>query len=290
MPALWLLVVLACAGTPPIPPAAPETPAAPAAPPDPAWPATGAPLRVLDVVPSAPVRVLLDAGHGAPSNAGNTGVRCQHEQDVTKRIADGVLARWAAIPAITAEPTRPTDAPVPYDQRLARANAWADVMISIHTDAREGRESRVDPTTGCWSTSGAAGFTVLWSDEGPLAEARHAWAVAIAERLRQAGFPPYYGYAGLYDLDPEHPGVYVDRHAPGQRIMLLRRTTTPTVIVETHQASDPEEVARWDEDRTLDAFAAALAAAIADVSAASPASPPPSPAAPPADGPAGSRG
>jgi len=74
-----------------------------------------------------------------------------------------------------------------------------------------------------------------------------------------AGFLPYGGadYAGLYDLDPV-PGVFLDRRV----LYMLRRPTMPSVILETHHGLDAEERARWEEERTREAFADAVAAAL----------------------------
>jgi N-acetylmuramoyl-L-alanine amidase len=58
--------------------------------------------------------------------------------------------------------------------------------------------------------------------------------------------------------------VFVDRHAPEQRVFVLRRSTIPTVIVETHHALHPEEWARWQEPATLEAVAESLAEALSD--------------------------
>ena len=97
--------------------------------------------------------------------------------------------------------------------------------------------------------------------------ARQRLARAISRRLIEAGFPPFAGLdaGGLYEADAEQPGAWLDRHADHQRIKMLRRPTVPLVIIETHQAMDREEVARWEEPATLDAFAAALRAALADL-------------------------
>jgi len=39
----------------------------------------------------------------------------------------------------------------------------------------------------------------------------------------------------------------------------------PSIIIETHHAFDPEEVARWTEARTLDVFAATVASALVEL-------------------------
>ena len=79
--------------------------------------------------------------------------------------------------------------------------------------------------------------------------------------MSEAGFFPYPGqeYEGLYAAEPGAAGAFVDRHADAKRLMVLRRTSMPAVIVETHNALDPREAARWDEAHTREAFAMALA-------------------------------
>lgn len=249
-------------------------PAAPA-PPTPTWPAAGAPLLVLPPVPAGarPVRLVIDAGHGAPGNSGTTSVRCEAEADFTRRVQDEVVARLSTAPELEVRPGRPSVALLDYGSRIAAFNAWpADAVVSLHSDARAADGPLVDPGTGCWSSTGASGFTILFSDEDPpdLAQAHRRLAEAVAAEMVNAGFAPYaagyseelYGSVGA--------GVYVDRHPVGKRIRMLRGTKVPTVIVETHQASDAEESARWTEPATLDAFAAAIrrAAVAAAVAAA----------------------
>ncbi len=240
-----------------------EAPPAPTAPP--AWPAAGA-LRALD--PARPrSRVLLDAGHGAEGNSGNTNAKGESEQDVMRRVADAVVAEWA-LEGLQVERTRPDAALVSYDARLSRS-AHADLLVSLHSDARAGSgQTWIDAAAGTWRTEGATGFAVLWSDEGEAArvEPRRRLAQATARRLAEAGFLPYPGldYPGLYEADAETPGMFVDRHALPQRIRLLRRPPVPSIIIETHEAHDLDEVRRWEEAATTHAFARALAAALVD--------------------------
>jgi N-acetylmuramoyl-L-alanine amidase len=216
--------------------------------------------------------VVIDAGHGEPGNLGNTSVTCEREADFTRRTQDAVLARLAAAPGLSLRAGRPTAALRTYDDRIASFEAWgADAVLSLHSDTREGDGWEIAPTTGCFAGLGAAGFAVLYSDEGASArvEPRRRLARAVARRLVEAGFPAYGGadYRGLYAPDPGAAGAFLDRHAPGRRIKMLRRPRVPVVIVETHQAVDPDEVARWNEPGTLDAFAAALDAAVRDAAA-----------------------
>lgn len=272
---LWLL--LACSTAP----AALPDPSAAAAPepalvvepppPVPVWPAPGAPLRLLEAPPpkERALRLVIDAGHGAPGNLGNTSVRCEAEADFTRRTQDAVVARLAGSAGLEVKAGRPTEALRSYDARIATFNAWpADAVISLHSDTRAGDGWSRSPTTGCWEGHGATGFAVLYSDSGKssLVEARLRLARAVALRMVEAGLPAYGGgdYPGLYDPDPQVPGVFVDRHAPGKTIRMLRATQVPLVIVETHQAVDPDEAARWDEPATLHAFASAIRAATLD--------------------------
>lgn len=231
------------------------------------WPERGAELRALAPLPSPPrrLRIIIDAGHGAPGNQGNTSVRCELEQDFTRRVQDAVVARLAKAPELEVRAGRPDGTLVDYGARIAAFDAWpADAVVSLHSDARAGDGLEVHPVTGCWSVRGAAGFSVLFSDEGPpvLRHARERLAKEVAGAMSEAGFGAYTrGYSDtLYESVDD--GVYVDRHAPGKRIRMLRGTSVPTVIVETHQAFDPEEAERWTESATFDAFAAALRRAV----------------------------
>lgn len=233
-----------------------------------AWPAAGA-LRVLPAPEpgAAGGRLLLDAGHGAPDNGGNTNLHGVREQEVTRQVADAIAPHLAAAGyAVTL--TRPDATLVSYDDRMGMTRS-ADWLVSLHSDARAGTTALAIPGhPDWWETIGATGFSVLYSDEGeePLVSARLALARAVATRMAEAGFLPYPGsdYVGLYAPDAT-PGVFVDRHAPNLRIRLLRRPTIPSVIVETHEAHDRAEAARWEEPATHEAFAAALTLALADV-------------------------
>lgn len=231
------------------------------------WPAAGAELRALAPLPSRGrrLRIIIDAGHGAPGNVGNTSVRCELEQDFTRRVQDEVVARLARAPELEVRAGRPDAALVDYGARIVAFDGWpADAVVSLHSDARAGEGVEIHPVTGCWSVRGAAGFSVLFSDEGPpgLKIARERLAREVAGAMTEAGFAPYTrGYSdALYGTVAD--GVFVDRHAKGKRIRMLRGTHVPTVIVETHQAFDPDEAERWTEPATLDAFAAAVRRAV----------------------------
>jgi N-acetylmuramoyl-L-alanine amidase len=236
------------------------------------WPGEEAPL----VAPalrfpagSGLVRVMIDPGHGAPDNHGNTGSFCAEEQDTMLQVAVALADRLEATGHVVVRLTREGGRLVEYAARLEEAAAWeADAFVSLHSDVR-GKAERWSPAPGldCPVATDAPGFAVLFSDEGgpaPVAR-RLALGRAVARRMSEAGFLPYggTGYTGLYAPD-EEAGLFVDRHAPEQRIFVLRRAAMPSILIETHNALDPREAERWMEAPTLDAFAAAVAAALGD--------------------------
>jgi N-acetylmuramoyl-L-alanine amidase len=215
-------------------------------------------------------RVVLDPGHGATSNRGNTSSFCVDEQDAMLTLADAVRTRLEATGHVEVRLSRELGALVDYADRLDDAAAWhADAFVSLHSDVR-GKIDRWFPEPGraCPIATDAPGFAVLYSDEGdPAMNARRlGLGRAVARHMSEAGFLAYGGaaYAGLYGADEGERGVFVDRHAPDQRIFVLRRAAMPSILVETHNALDPREASRWGGDEAVDAFAAAVAAALAE--------------------------
>jgi N-acetylmuramoyl-L-alanine amidase len=267
---MWWWMLLSCAD--PVPTAravGPQRSYAPVAAPEAVWPDQNSSTYLVNRPgPGAsPVRLYLDAGHGAPGNLGATSAACEREADATRRLADALVGRIST--GVDVRRSRPDADLVAYRDRVTDAAAWgADAFVSLHFDARAGGELTEDPRTGCWRADGDAGFAVLWSDEGSGArvEGRRRLAHAVAARLVEAGFLPYGGrtYVGLYEGDVDHPGVFVDRHEHRRRIYVLRGTPMASVIVETHNGFDVAEGERWEEPRTVDAFAAALRAGVLD--------------------------
>ncbi len=243
------------------------------------WPGAAAPLT--PPAPSFPlgsgvVRVMIDPGHGAAGNRGNTSSFCVDEQDTMMDLAEGLADRLEATGHVETRLSRDPGEVVEYAERLEAAEAWdADVFVSLHSDVR-GRLERWAPEPGldCPVARDHPGFAVLYSDEGSptLTGQRLALGRAVARRMTEAGFLPYGGaaYVGLYAPDDDTGGVFVDRHEPRQRIFVLRRPAMPSILVETHNAVDPEEATRWRDPATLDAFAAAVAAALGDALAVTP--------------------
>jgi N-acetylmuramoyl-L-alanine amidase len=223
---------------------------------------------------------MIDPGHGAPNNHGNTGSFCAEEQDTMLQVAVALADRLEATGHVVVRLTREGGRLVEYGTRLEEAAAWhADAFVSLHSDVR-GKAERWSPVPGqdCPVATDAPGFAVLFSDEGEpsLVARRLALGRAVARRMSEAGFLAYGGaaYTGLYAPD-EDAGLFVDRHPSEQRIFVLRRAVMPSILIETHNALDPREAARWTETETLDAFAAAVAAALGDALSTTPTGPAP---------------
>jgi len=236
----------------------------------PAWPQPGAPLAVFAPPErlARPVVVALDPGHGTAGNRGNQGVLCQFEEQVTLDISRHLAARLGQVEGLTVVLLREDAEGPSYPERVAAAKAaGADVYVSIHTDVRlveEPEQVQLADGRVCNLKAGDRGVSVLYSDEGPLTEARLGLARDVMAEAVKAGFEAYRGegYEDLYEEDPQQPGVFVDRHAPNQRILVLRRPAMPSILVETHHALDPDEARRWQETRTHDALAQALVTAL----------------------------
>ncbi len=261
-----LLSLLACTEPEPPPEVAPEADAALSLPRPAVWPENGVILSPPDVdIPEGfgPVRVYVEAGHGFAGNTGNTGVRCQSEQDHTLDIAAFVEQRMGALPGFQTTLSH-TAVPGPnYTRRMAAAEQWrADILLSFHSDWR-GQPTKKKWPDGreCDSVDDHRGFAVLWSDEGELADRRLAIARGVAERLTASGIPPYDGsfYGDRY-LHDQVAGVFTDRRG----LMMLRRPAMPSIIVETHHALDLLEVERFDEPAVREAFADAVIMGIVD--------------------------
>lgn len=235
-----------------------------------AWPFDSHSLQSAELppLPVKRVRVAVDAGHGYGDNTGNFGCRCQREMDHTLVVADFLAAALEKTGRFEVLRTRVGAVLPRYQARIAELEKWkADVVISLHSDARGFAVPVAQPDGGaCWENPDEPGFSILWNDEGPAFPARQRLGRAVGSRLRAAGFLEYSGvnYADLYTQDAVEPSGWVDKRPLKKRVYFLRASKIPTVIIETHHALDPDEVARWDEAKTLEVFSSAVAAAILD--------------------------
>ena len=213
--------------------------------------------------PHAP-RIFLDPGHGAEGNPGNTNANCQSEQVVMMDLGLAVQARLVERGAQVLLSRQP-DEVVSYDDRLEAAADWgADVFVSLHSDVRAVADDE------CPRVEGNEGFTVLWgsdAEDDRLPTARKRLAQRVGQRMGAAGFVPYRGdtYGDTYTEDALVPGVFLDTHKPPQRIKVLRRAAMPSLIVETHHAWVPQEVALWAQPVVAVAFADALYEGVRDL-------------------------
>ncbi len=234
-----------------------------------AWPNPGATLTPPAVaVPDGfgPLRVFIDPGHGAKNNTGNVSSYCRDEQDFTLALARDLARSLETHEAFQVKVSRQQDVLVSYPDRVREANAWkAHAFVSLHSDVR-GHSDPWHPRPGleCPRSDDAPGFSVLWSDEGPLASRRRRLARVFARRMSETGFLAYDGteYRDLYEQDELVPGVFVDRHVPGKRIYVLRKPRMPSIIVETHNAWDPREARRWELPATRTAFFSVVKASL----------------------------
>ncbi len=239
------------------------------------WPSADAGLLLRPLPPGAGLRLVVDPGHGAPNNTGNSGCHCQAEADETLAEANALTSHLRDAGFVVLQ-TRTTPVGPGYRSRIAAIEQFKpQLIISLHTDARADAvpfETAADGGT-CWANATDPGFSVLWSEEGPPAvvSGRERWGRALSTKLREVGFVAYSGadYPSLYRFDDE-PGCFIDARPFKQRVYFLRATrVAPLVIVETHHALDPLEVARWREPRTLAGFASAVAWAAVEATSAS---------------------
>lgn len=225
-------------------------------------------FSILESPPPGPrLRVVIDPGHGARGNTGNRSAFCRDEQDFTVDLARDVKRELEATGRFEIRLSREARETVEYKSRLDAAASWgARAFVSLHSDVR-GHAETWRPREGleCPRHRGGTGFAVLFSDEvaAGLTEREHL-ASGIAREVSRAGFVPFEGVEYSADYAPRPTaGVFVDRHAPDARIFVLRSSSMPSVIIETHNALDDREALVWEDPEARRAFARGLARALA---------------------------
>lgn len=231
----------------------------------PVWPLAGTVLTAPPLeVPEGfgKPTIFVNAGHGAPRNSGSLSLFCTWEMDHNLRVQDELAAFLEASGLFTVVRGRTTAQRSSYSARLEDlAASQAVLMVELHADVREGG-TLWEPSPGveCVRNLGKTGFSVLFNDSatGALLTGRTTLARTVSSGLREAGFRPYHGsdYFGAYE--PDLPGVWRDRRG----LMMLRRPRVPSIIIETHNHQNPDEVARWAEAETRQTFYATIAAAL----------------------------
>ena len=205
--------------------------------------------------------VMLSAGHGTGSNIGNVGVHGQLEQDTTLALATELAERLRSLDRFDVVLAREGAERPSYAQRVEEAERLGvDVLVELHTDSRGPYEVWArTPERVVYRNDHDPGFSVLFRDKGPLAEAHASLARTIAHSLMETGFPAYDGasYGRRYARDAT-PGAFRDRRS----LYMLRTPRMPAVLVELHHALDYEESLRWREPRVREAFAWSMADAL----------------------------
>ncbi len=223
------------------------------------------PKELTPELPNQRLVVVLDPGHGAKDNPGNTSCYCIAEQDFTLALAYDLEAVLDELGGFDVVLSRRGSELVSYADRVALAERLqADAFISLHSDIRgQAKLWRPDGTADCKWSEEAPGFSVLFSDEAlpRMVAARRSLGSELAKGLLAAEFSPYGGkeYLNLYESDAAAAGLFVDRHEAKKRVFVLRKPTVPSIIIETHNALDPREASRWEDVDVRRAFALAVA-------------------------------
>ena len=189
---------------------------------------------------AANLRLVIDPGHGGEDPGAvhtATGLR---EADVALRIAHVLKAILDTHPEFEAALTREADRTVALRERTDLANARDAHLVSIHCNA-----------AGDSQAHGTEVWCFAEADQGGGESAGHRMARAIQEELVALGLRD----RGVKVIFDRREGKYV---AP--RLLVLRKTRRPAVLVECAFISNPEEARLLGDD--LNGFKERLAAAV----------------------------
>lgn len=196
-------------------------------------------------------RLVLDPGHGG-QDPGAQGVGGLREKDVVLDIAHRAAPLLARELGISTLLTRDSDAFVPLDERVARANAFlADLFVSIHCNASEaagGRgvmtfvldasrddvAQRVAARENSASEQAASEFANVMShvlDAGSIARSTH-----FAELLQRSA---------MSSLGPKYPETH-DHGVKSAGFYVLAGARMPAALFEVSFISNPVEERRLD--------------------------------------------
>ena len=159
-----------------------------------------------------PFIVLIDPGHGGTApGATHHGMR---ESDINLDTANMVMEILAADGIVRAYTTRYTDVTVANSDRAEMANQLADIFVSIHYNAANGRAHGTETL-----------YFVTDAEEGRSFNSRHLAQIIQNQLIAELGSVD----RGLRD----RPGIIV-----------LNQTRIPSVLVEVGFMDNPEEAAR----------------------------------------------
>lgn len=213
------------------------------------------------------VIVAIDAGHGGqdPGAIGPKGVR---EKDVTLAIAKRLKSVIDAEPGMSAVLIRESDTYIGLKQRFAKArDAKADLFVSIHADAVEGRHAS-GSSVYMLSTRGASSQAARWlADRENAADLiggvslgdKDGTLAAVLLDLSQGAALDASDQAAVQVLRSLTKfGRVHKREVQQANFVVLRSPDVPSILVETAFISNPEEERRLKNARHQQQLAEAI--------------------------------
>ncbi len=196
-------------------------------------------------------RVVLDPGHGGrdPGAMGASGLR---EKDVVLDIAHRAAPLLARELGIVTLLTRDSDAYVPLDERVARANAFAaDLFVSIHCNASESAGSRGVMTFVLDASRDDLAARVAARENSASEQASAELATVMSHVVDQASVALSHHFADLLQrsavssLSPRYAEI-VDQGVKSAGFYVLAGARMPAVLFETSFISNAGEERRLD--------------------------------------------
>jgi N-acetylmuramoyl-L-alanine amidase len=196
-------------------------------------------------------RVVLDPGHGGrdPGAMGASGLR---EKDVVLDIAHRAAPLLARELGIVTLLTRDSDAYVPLDERVARANAFAaDLFVSIHCNASESAGSRGVMTFVLDASRDDLAARVAARENSASEQASAELATVMSHVVDQASVALSHHFADLLQrsalssLSPHYAEI-VDQGVKSAGFYVLAGARMPAVLFETSFISNAGEERRLD--------------------------------------------
>jgi N-acetylmuramoyl-L-alanine amidase len=232
-----------------------DAPLRPAAAPAPSPPAARAPLRVM-----------IDPGHGG-SNLGAAGVvEGLYEKRLTLELARETAARLAAS-GFVVELTRDDDRFLSLRERVRRANqAGVDVFLSIHANASTARAQRGFETYILTPEAVDVDAEAIRGGDAPARAGVDPATCALLDEIERAAAVPAAArlaeriQARLAEVRPPQGNRGVKQAA----MDVLMGPLMPAVLVEVGFIDHPVEGTELLRRETREAIAAALARALAD--------------------------
>jgi N-acetylmuramoyl-L-alanine amidase len=196
-------------------------------------------------------RLVLDPGHGGqdPGAQGAGGLR---EKDVVLDIAHRAAPLLARELGISTLLTRDSDAFVPLDERVARANAFlADLFVSIHCNASEAAGGRGVMTFVLDASRDDVAARVAARENSASEQAASEFANAMSYVLdagsiaRSTHFAELLQRSAMSSLAPKYPETH-DHGVKSAGFYVLAGARMPAALFEVSFISNPVEERRLD--------------------------------------------